>query len=346
MVWANNYTRVLQTASMFVRGFLGFAATQNGSVVSVTSKGFPAGVGDSLGPSDMCPNFKDTEGGDYKTTWDSIWVPPVRKRLQALIGGNLTLTADDVKQMPYLCGFESHITGRLSPWCDVFTDEELRQYEYSNDLRYYYGVGPGTDLPRKIMTPFLNALVGLLQKGPAVTGTKADGSIFELPRLLVSFLNDSQLTELVTASGIFDGQTLLSPTRKDDARLWVVSRFISMRGTMAFERLNCVVPDDANTHSSKPSFGYPSKPPAHMTNATYVRLRLNDAVYPLPFCKEGPGSSCRLDSYATYITNKYAAEGNWISNCNVTVTKDTPTKVKGASFFTNLGSPWVSQIAP
>ncbi|RYP12410.1 hypothetical protein DL767_011321 [Monosporascus sp. MG133] len=345
MVWSNNYTRVLQTASMFVLGFLGFAAAQNGSVISVTSRGFPAAVGDTLGPSDMCPNFEDMNGGDYKTTWDGIWIPPVQQRLQALISGNLTLTADDVNQMPYLCGFESHITGRLSPWCDVFTDEELKQYEYSNDLRYYYGIGPGTDLPKKMMTPFLNALVGLLQQGPAITGRKADGSIFELPKLIMSFLNDGQLTELVTASGVFDEQPPLSPTEKDDDRLWVGSRYVSMRGTIAFERLNCFVSDHGEQSNSTVSSGYHSTPPSG-TNATYIRIRLNDAVYPLPFCKDGPGSSCLLDSYATYVADKYATEGDWITNCNVTVTEDTPTTVKGASFFTDLSSPWVSRIAP
>ncbi|KAI2641902.1 histidine acid phosphatase [Hypomontagnella submonticulosa] len=335
VVWANNYTRVLQTASMFVRGFLGFAASQKGSIVSVTSRGFPAGVGDSLAPSDMCPKFNDAEGGDYKSTWDDIWIPPVLKRLQALIRGNLTLTANDVNQIPYLCGFETHITGRLSPWCNVLNDEELKRYEYSNDLRYYYGVGPGTDLPKKMMTPFLNALVGILHSGPT-TGTKADGSPFEVPKLLFSFLNDGQLTELVTASGVFDAQPLLSATKKDDHRLWIGSRYVSMRGTIAFERLNCLVKRSTTTtfNSSRPAM-----------NETYIRIRLNDAVYPVPSCKDGPGLTCKLSDYAQYIADKYASEGDWITNCNVTVVDDTPTKVKGASFFTDLSKPWVTQVA-
>ncbi|KAH9910101.1 histidine acid phosphatase [Xylariomycetidae sp. FL2044] len=340
MVWANNYTRVLQTASMFVRGFLGFTAAQKGSIVAVTSEGYPAGVGDSLSPSDMCPNFEDTEGGDFKTGWDEIWIPPVQERLQELIDGNLTLTSSDVNQMPYLCGFESHITGRLSPWCDVFNDEELKQYEYSNDLRYYYGIGPGTDLPKKMMTPFLNALVGLLQEGPAINGTKADGSTFSLPKLLVSFLNDGQLTELVTASGVFDEQPPLSPTEKDDDRLWIGSRYVSMRGTLAFERLNCKAAREGNSTISSPSWDRTT------ANATYVRLRLNDAVYPLPFCQDGPGLSCLMSKYVDYVAQKYAAEGDWITNCNVTVVEDTPAPVKGASFYTDLSSPWVSQISP
>jgi acid phosphatase len=56
-VWANNYTRVLQTARMFVQGFLGPFASTYGSVAAVTSKGYAGVTGNSLSPSDTCPNF-------------------------------------------------------------------------------------------------------------------------------------------------------------------------------------------------------------------------------------------------------------------------------------------------
>ncbi|KAM7217932.1 histidine acid phosphatase [Rhypophila decipiens] len=334
MVWANNYTRVLQTAEMFVRGYLGWEASTRGSVVAVTSRGFPGGIGDSLAPSDMCPNLKDTEGSDKKREWDAVWIPPVLSRLQSMISGNLTLTSDDILSMPYLCGFESQITGRLSPWCDVFTDDELKSYQYSNDMRYFYGIGPGTGLNKKMMTPFLNALVGLLQKGPGVNGTRADGSSFRLPSLIASFLNDGQLTELVTASGVFDEQPVLSTTLRDENRLWVGSRYVTMRGTVAFERLHCRV-----TRKCKSRAGTSSP----VQNATYVRILLNDAVYPVPSCKNGPGSSCLMGDYAKYVAGKYKAEGEWIENCNVTI-EGAPTKVKGASFFTDLTRPWVRTV--
>ena len=381
MVWSNNYTRVLQTAEMFVRGYLGWEAADRGSVVAVTSKGFPGGIGDSLAPSDMCPNFEDDEGEEKKKVWDAIWQPPVVERLQSLISGNLTLTTDDINSMPYLCGFESQITGRLSPWCDVLTDDELKSYEYSNDFRYFYGIGPGTDLNKKMMTPFLNALVALFEKGPNINGTKADGSSFKLPKVLSSFLNDGQLTELVTASGVFDEQPMLSPTSRDDDRLWVGSRYVSMRGTIAFERLNCrVTPGGSGNGSGSGNSngtigttsrgcggtpppttlssaarsssisasataapGYPTIVPRQAQNATYIRILLNDAVYPVPSCKNGPGSSCPLEDYVKYVANKYEAEGDWIENCNVTM-EGAPTKVKGASFFTDLSSPWVQTV--
>jgi acid phosphatase len=61
--WANLYPRVVETAQNFVRGFLGAQSATLGTVVTVNSTGSPQALFDSLGPSDMCPNFKDGNGG-------------------------------------------------------------------------------------------------------------------------------------------------------------------------------------------------------------------------------------------------------------------------------------------
>ncbi|KAK7741055.1 hypothetical protein SLS53_005120 [Cytospora paraplurivora] len=384
-VWANNYTRVLQTAQFFVQGYLGFTSSTYGSVVSVTSTGYTENIGNSLSPSDQCPDFYDSSGGDYATEWADVYIPPIKERLEALIQGNFTFEDNDISQIPYLCGFESQITGQLSPWCGVFTDYELQQYEYANDIRYYYGLGPGTDLEQTMMVPYLNALVGLLEQGPGINGTAADGSEFTLPSLLTTFLNDGQLAELVTASGVFDDEPAFSGTEFDPDRLFIASHFVTMRGTIAFERLNCAVDPSSgsgSSGSSPPGSGsggwnssltlstrtktasatgtgghipYPTGAAAHIlsrrfenttyTNQTYVRIRLNDAVYTLPFCKDGPGQSCLLSDYAKYVSDKYAAEGNWVENCNVT-TAGAPTAVQGASFYTDLTSPWLQELNP
>ncbi|KUI62601.1 Acid phosphatase PHO1 [Cytospora mali] len=372
-VWANNYTRVLQTAQMFVQGYLGFTSSTYGSVVAVTSTGYTGNIGNSLAPSDQCPNFHDSSGGDYATEWADVYIPPIKERLEAMILGNFTFENNDISQMPYLCGFESQITGKLSPWCGVFTDYELQQYEYANDIRYYYGLGPGTELEQTMMMPYLNALVGLLEQGPGINGTAADGSTFTLPSLLTSFLNDGQLAELVTASGVFDDEPVFSGTEMNPDRLFIASHFVTMRGAIAFERLNCVVDSSSGSGNSSGSGSGAWNSSATLTtrtktdtatatgasqtllsgrnenatstNATYVRIKLNDAVYTLPSCKDGPGQSCLLSDYVKYVSDKYAAEGNWAANCNVT-TADAPTVVQGASFYTDLTSPWLKELNP
>lgn len=446
--WANFYPRVIQTAQNFVRGFLGHKASELGTVVTVAATASPLALFDSLAPSDLCPNFKDGNGGTYglslfslqsttslqeiATDWDAIYLPPITARLNALLSGNLTLTTSDVGIFPYLCGYESQITGILSPFCSTFTDAELAQYEYRQDLRYYYGTGPGTDLAAKMMLPFLNSLVGLLSEGPGVEGTLANGTTFQLPSILTAFLNDGQLTELTAASGVFDEQEPLSGTSMDPNRKYVSSRFVTMRGTIAFERLSCKAPQNPDspstlTTSTKPTvcasatpttqadchhdnclrqflqstsqvssfcatytaFAQPTatalppyvsqcaNSPARISSAcscvvpaatcaptptgsstaaatptpssagrqSYVRILLNDAVYPVPSCRDGPGGSCLMSKYAEMVKAKLEDAGDLKEQCGVT-TSGGPSPLKGASFFTDLSSPWLATVAP
>ena len=119
---------------------MGPNSTLYGSVYVVKSTA-PGSIGNSLGTSDGCPMFLDSSGGANATGYDNLYLPAITARLNGLLQGNLTLVDSDVSNFPYLCGFESQITGRISPWCSVFDEDETLQYEYRQDLRYYYGTG-------------------------------------------------------------------------------------------------------------------------------------------------------------------------------------------------------------
>ncbi|TGO83716.1 hypothetical protein BPOR_0603g00060 [Botrytis porri] len=342
--WANLYPRVVQTAQNFVRGFLGSSASNLGVVVTINSTGSELALFDSLSPSDLCPSFVDGN----ETTWNSIYLPPIHVRLQSLIKGNLNFSTTDVSIMPYLCGFESQITGTLSPWCGVFTDEELKQYEYAQDLRYYYGTGPGQDLPSKMMLPYLSSLVKILEQGPGTNGTFLNGSSYTLPSILTAFMNDGQITELGAATGVWDNTK--SPgdgTKIPYDYKYISSHFVTMRGTVALERLNCAIPGNSTPTNSTTSapYSYKKTSSSASMNATYVRILLNDAVYPVHSCRSGPGSSCLLSDYSKCIKSKVEAAGDLPTRCNVTA-PGAPTTVKGASFFTDLSLPWLGTVVP
>ncbi|KAJ5679499.1 phosphoglycerate mutase-like protein [Penicillium macrosclerotiorum] len=335
-VWANQYkypineSRVVQTARAFVNGYLYEYADTYGTVVSVNSTGSVNAIGNSLGPSDTCPTFSSTSsGGSNVTDFDATWTPKALKRINSLVSGNLTFSETDILFFPYLCGYESQITGRLSPWCGVFTDEELRNYAYSQDLSYYYTVGPGSDGPAsKLFLPFLESLLTLLSKGPGQTGTAADGGSFTVPDLIMAFLNDNQIAEMTAAMGIFDNEAALPDTRIPANHLYNIAHFITMRGTVAFEALNCEVGSGR-----------------HTANETYIRVLFNDAVYPIANCHSGPGKSCLLSDYLALIQKKSKAAGNWIDYCNVTETGH-PTTVAGASFFSDLSLDFLTFVKP
>ena len=300
---------------------------------------------------------------------------------------------------PYLCGFESQITGILSPFCSIFTDDELKNYQYRQDLRYYYGAGPGTDLNSKMMLPFLSGVVDLIAKGPGQNGTAADGSSFAVPKLLTAFANDGQMTSLVANLGVFDDQTTLSATAIPAIWRYVSSRFISMRGTVAFERYTCAAAKTSTTASTLvavptkacnrdncfrqmlqseekvkefcgtyttavvtattalPTFvtacaGSPSRVSSACsciatatptpTPTVFVRILLNDAVYPLPGCQDGPGKTCAMGDYKKYVNKKLADAGDLKAKCNATLNG----AMGGARFFTDLRGAYLAVVKP
>ncbi|KAK2731179.1 hypothetical protein FQN55_004904 [Onygenales sp. PD_40] len=327
-LWSNEFQRTIDSARLFARGYLGPNATTYGTVHAVNSTS-PDSVGNSLATSDLCPNFADASGGDFAKKWDSIYLPPITKRLNRLLVGNLTLTDEDTSKFMYLCGFETQITGQRSPWCDVFSEREVMQYEYRQDLRYYYGTGPGAGKNMTVMYPVLQAVVGLLEDGPGMAAAKTpceDGDVdggnectTPLPPLIVAFTHDNQINELVSITGVFDELEPLSPKRMGRNSIYSSSRVNPMRGTVAFERLNC-----SSSTSSEP---------------INIRIRLNDAVYPLPTCHSGPGHSCPLTKYAAYVREKVRSEevyGSFAAVCGLSESYGDGNGDGAATFFTDL----------
>lgn len=331
----------MQTAQLFIRGYLGPNASL-ATIVSVTGKGFPEHLGDTLAPSDMCPNFEDDSGGQ-QDAWKEIWLPPFIKRLSKYIEGNLTLDESSWMDFPSICGYESQIRGRLSPFCDTFTQSELEQYEYLQDLSNYYGVGPAADVASKMMVPFLASLMDRFVEGPDAEGKDFDGNTFKVPKLLMSFLNDGQLNELAAASGIFDEQADLPTDHIAKDRLWRSSRISPMRGTIAFERLNCTRP--GTSQNTRRPDSHAQEPFTSLNEGIFVRIRINEAVYELPSCHSGPGKSCSLKKYIEYISDRLDKQGNFSTICNAT-DPATPSKVKGASFFTDLAQSHLQAVRP
>ncbi|CAG8891692.1 unnamed protein product [Penicillium nalgiovense] len=289
--------------------------------------GSPAAIGNSLGPSDSCPAFGSiSSGGDNVTNWDATWLPKVLHRINSEIKGNLTFDETEVLFFPYMCAYESQIEGRLSPWCGVFTEMELRNYAYSQDLSYFYGVGPGSIGPAKVLfLPFLKSLLSLLETGPGQVGVGPNGTSFEIPSLIMAFLNDNQIAEMTAAMGIFDFEGLLPDDHIPVDHLYNVAHFITMRGTVAFEVMDC------NVNKA--------------TNGPYIRVLFNDAVYPIPSCQNGPGRTCSLVDYLALIHKRIDEAGDFLDYCNVTET-GRPEAATGATFFQDLSLDFLTFVKP
>lgn len=320
VLWANKYTgpRVIDSARLFARGYLGPNATTLGKVYAINQTD-PRSIENSLAPSDLCANYKDDPAGN-STAWADVYLPPIVERINKRLEG-LVFTSSDITSFPYLCGFETQITGRRSPWCDVFTEKETLQYEYAQDIRYYYGTGPGTDLERNLMLPFLTAIIERFTDGPNATYTNNNQTTpFKPGPLIATFANDGQISQLIAGTGIFDNQKPLTIDRILPNRIYKASNMTPMRGTVSFERLNC---------GSK---------------GLFMRVKLNDAVYPVAKCQSGPGKSCPLADYKALIYQKSRSFGDWQTRCG----NSNSTRVPNArtTFLKDLGLPFMYVVAP
>lgn len=330
-MWANYYKsgpRVRDSARMFAHGFLGPNATTLGTIHALNASD-PRSWGNSLATSDLCTAYNDNGGSPYTDIWANIYLPPIRARLNAGIHGNFNLTQSDVSIIPYLCGFETQITGRRSPFCDVFTEEEVLQYEYAQDLRYWYGTGLGTDIEKYNMLPVLNGLIQRFVDGPNATYQTTNGT-FVPPKIMASFSNDGQINQLVAALGIFDNEPQLPSNRTLLERKFRASRLVPMRGTVAFERLSCPATSGYLTTNS--------------TNQAYLRILLNEVVYPVVNCTSGPGSSCPLSQYQSIVQGKVDAVGDLTEACNTTDPSFAARPT--ATFFRDNTLPWQIVVKP
>lgn len=333
-MWSNWYAsgpRVRDSARLFAQGFLGPNATDLATIFALNASD-PASWMNSLGTSDLCKAYNDNGGSPYKDEWDAIYLPPIRSRLNKRIHGPFNFTQDDVSLIPYLCGFETQITGRRSPFCDIFTEKEILDYEYAQDLRYWYGSGLGTDIEKYLMLPVVDMVVQRFMDGPNATyGT--GNSTFTPPNLMADFSNDGQINQIIAAIGVFDNQRPLPGNRRPSDRTFRASRLTPMRGTVAFERLSCGSALDNN------KFNY-ARDPSRIQ--TYMRIRLNEVVYPVAGCAHGPGSSCPLSQYQQIIQTKLKAAGSFTKICNVTDSSFAPNPK--ANFFMNNTLPFARLV--
>lgn len=219
-------------------------------------------------------------------------------------------------------------------------------YEYAQDLRYWYGTGLGTDIEKYQMLPTVDMVLRRFLDGPNAVYTNGNTS-FAPPAISVAFSNDGQINQILSAIGVFDNEPQLPGNMTIPDRKFRSSRFVTMRGTVAFERLNCSAAA-APTPSASPApcssnSTYANAPKSTGTNS-YMRIRLNDVVYPVAGCTSGPGSSCPLTQYKSIVDQKLAQAGDFKVLCNDT--NPAFTSQPRSTYFMNNTLPWGIVVKP
>lgn len=76
-----------------------------------------------------------------------------------------------------------------------------------------------------------------------------------------------------------------------------------------------------------------------------MRIKLNDAVYPISNCKSDPGQSCPLASYQALVAKKSKAAGDFEKSCNITANVILSGSER-TTFLTNVKLPFEWVVKP
>ncbi|KAF9804378.1 hypothetical protein IEO21_09423 [Rhodonia placenta] len=249
-------------------------------------------------------------GTEEMNTWLHQFVPPIIKRLTKAAPG-VNLSEEDVFSLMAMCPFESMAKARVdliqglkesgtyegnsflakqkarSPFCNLFTKDEWRAFEFHGDVEKYYKTGPGNSLGPVQGVGYTNELLARLTNTPVRDNTTYNASLpFPLGRAIyVDFSHENAMVAVYAAIGLFNR----GPHTKDDAkRVWVANRMVPFSARMVTERLEC----GAGTGMSLME-GSDGKTP----DGTYVRIFVNDALQPLEFCGAQGDGLCSLEDF-------------------------------------------------
>jgi hypothetical protein len=264
-----------------------------------------SGVNNTLSHG-SCASFEkdDTLGeNDVQTAWGNKFLPPIRDRLNRNLH-KAKLSLKDTVYLMDLCPFVTVNTpdgAGQSRFCDLFSTEDWRSYNYFMTLGKYYKYGNGNIMGPTQGVGYVNELVSRLTRKPVHDHTTTNSTLdsnpetFPLDRALYAdFSHDNSMVSIFSALGLYNSTGNLPKHHIVPAvrahgysSAWVVP----FAARMYVEKLEC-----GATREQK--------------GEEYVRVLINDRVMELDTCGGDEYGRCKLEDFVESLA--FARRGgNW-----------------------------------
>lgn len=291
-------SRTYDTAKAFIKGLKN---PDDVEIVRFDKKELNNGTR-ALLPHKACSAFSKSPGTKEQHKFLDVYAPPVSARLSLYTPDAYNFSSKDVLAMQSICGYESAILGKRSPFCPIFTDAEWMSYEYAWDMKYAHMVGPLNPLSNYMGFPWLSAQYDIFERIDSDTNllsTNGTDGWPENQRLFLYFTHREVPPVVATVLGIFNSSVQCGldefPTSHINwSRSWKMSDLIPFLGHVGMESLVCERPI--------------AKDGGAIERKQYIRFIANTAPRPLPLCQSGPGASCPFEEFREIIkagTKKY-----------------------------------------
>ena len=127
----------------------------------------------------LCDAFEDSQLGDDKEDeWRDRFAPDITKRLNKDLPG-ADLDNKDTVHLMEMCPFDTVASpnGSVSKFCDLFTAQEYRDYDYLQSVSKYYGYGNGNPLGPTQGVGYANELIARLTGRPVHDHTSVNHTL-------------------------------------------------------------------------------------------------------------------------------------------------------------------------
>ncbi|XP_052758192.1 multiple inositol polyphosphate phosphatase 1-like [Galleria mellonella] len=208
-----NEQRTVTSSKAFVHGF-----TDNTNL-SLSVDG-PWDRDDLIRPYENCEKYQvetkaSQELDDQLTAYySSAEFIAVQNNVQQRLGINTKLSSNDIYSIYELCRFDRSWTPTLkSPWCSVFTDDDLVVLEYEDDVWHYYRNGYGSWVNVRLGGPVLKDMFDNFEAVVQGGGRK----------IVSYFTHDTMLEMTFSALGLYKDDFVLEGIRRQPNRKWRTS---------------------------------------------------------------------------------------------------------------------------
>lgn len=242
-------------------------------------------------------------GSEAQHQWVDIFVPPIQERLNSDLPGANFSQADVINFMD-LCPFETVASpkGSLSPFCNLFAEDEWHQFDYYQSLGKYYGYGSGNPLGPTRGVGWVNELIARLTHSAVIDSTSTNHTLDDNPatfpvdinhKLFADFSHDNDMTGIMAALGLYNLTSPLPITfieSPDNVEGYSASWTVPFAARVYIEKLQCTGERDE-----------------------LVRVLVNDRVIPLSACGGESNGFCKLADFISSLA--FARSGGHWDQC-------------------------------
>ncbi|KAG9030965.1 hypothetical protein FRB95_003302 [Tulasnella sp. JGI-2019a] len=296
--------RMLNSARNFAVGFFGYPI-EDQYLQSITYEAW--GVNNTLAPYMTCPNANLAGKADrqkpYVAEWIAVYLKEAANRLQTQFKG-LDINERDAYNFQELCAYETVALG-YSKFCELFTEEEWRGFNYALDLYFWYGHAFGSPVSRVQGIGYIQELVARLTHTPIQTHNSSTNSTlddnpitFPLHQpLYVDATHEVVVLNVITALNLtsFAATGPLPTDHIPTNRSFYSSRLAPFGTNMQFQLLSCAATPDPQ-----------------------IRIIINDGVTPLTGisgCPENKDGMCSVEAFVK-AQKQIISETDWTWDCH------------------------------